>query len=312
VTTTIPVIDAFVHVHDRPIHGGTVPPHPVEDQLSAMDELGVDAALIVAGETRTLSDSYEVACQGRFPGRLAVVMAVDPGREDVEDFVAECGAHPGVVGLRMPIRDPDLPGMDTIPPAAAGAGLPVCLSGVNGPVALTFRAADLFGRLAGDYPETQFVLHHLGLRQPYDQPRFTDPFRELGSILDLARWPNIAVAVTASAMLSTGRYPFADLWQPLQRIFDTFGIDRCLWGSNQSRASFHVTYREAIAAVRDEQPLTSAERTALLSRTAERIFHWTPGVLWHRGLPASSRDCPAGRDSPRLCLAAVRAAHPRP
>ena len=40
----------------------------------------------------------------------------------------------------------------------------------------------------------------------------------------------------APARCRTSRFPYKDIWDPLGRIFDAFGFDRCMWGTDWTRA----------------------------------------------------------------------------
>jgi predicted TIM-barrel fold metal-dependent hydrolase len=115
----------------------------------------------------------------------------------------------------------------------------------------------------------------LGLRQPLVPPPPDDPFADLDSVLTLARYPNVAVKVTAACTLSRRSFPFSDLWEPLGRVLDAFGIGRCMWGSDWTRALAFASYSQAVAAFRDHLPLSPGERTLLMGGVAERIFKWT-------------------------------------
>lgn len=42
--------------------------------------------------------------------------------------------------------------------------------------------------------------------------------------------------------------PFEDIWDPLARAFDAFGLERCLWGTDWTRAVELLTYREGVQA----------------------------------------------------------------
>jgi predicted TIM-barrel fold metal-dependent hydrolase len=93
-------------------------------------------------------------------------------------------------------------------------------------------------------------------------------------VLALARYPNIAVKVTGACTLSHRPFPFDDLWEPINRLVDAFGIQRCMWGTDWTRAVDFASYRESVDAFRDHFPLSPTDRATLMSRTAEQIFGW--------------------------------------
>jgi predicted TIM-barrel fold metal-dependent hydrolase len=50
------------------------------------------------------------------------------------------------------------------------------------------------------------------------------------------------VKITGACKLSHESFPYNDLWDPLWRIFDAFGFDRCMWGTDWTRAVALLTY----------------------------------------------------------------------
>jgi predicted TIM-barrel fold metal-dependent hydrolase len=281
------VIDAQVHVYERnhpgrpwmkEIHG---PPEVTgEDMIKAMDSVGVDGALVVSAYTTYKFDpSYAVEACAAHPDRFAMITPVDPSRDDIVDEISDWAAKPGAVGVRLllPSEALDVPqlnvkdrGVDRVMTAAARFNMPVCLQ-CSGELP---RA----GSLAASYPDTQLVVDHLGLQQPVKPPPLPNPFADLPALLELARYPNLALKVTGAATLSRTSFPFADLHQPLSRIFDAFGFDRCMWGTDWTRATALVSYADAVAAFRDGDWLSVGERAALMGETLERVFGWRPAV----------------------------------
>jgi predicted TIM-barrel fold metal-dependent hydrolase len=275
------IIDAQVHAYDRnhpgrpwaaTLHG---PPAVTgDDMVAAMDAVGVDGALLVSPWTMYRFDpSYAVEVHAAHPGRFGLVTPVDPRREDVADVVAGWAATPGAVGARLMLwgdaaGDVDDPGLNRVMAAAARHDLPLCVMG--------WGRLPLVGLLAARHGETRIVIDHLGLHQPFEPPPPAEPFADLPLLLALARFPNVAVKVTGAATLSHRAFPFDDLLEPLGRVFDAFGLDRCMWGTDWTRATAMVSYTDALAAFRDTDRLSPGERAALLGGTLERIFRWAP------------------------------------
>ena len=92
-----------------------------------------------------------------------------------------------------------------------------------------------------------------------------------------SRRPNVAIKITGAATLSHEPFPFPDLWDPLARIFDAYGFERCLWGTDWTRAVELVDYDRATEAFRRTDRLTAAERDALMGGSLARIYGWAPG-----------------------------------
>jgi predicted TIM-barrel fold metal-dependent hydrolase len=204
-----------------------------------------------------------------------LITPVDPRRDDVADVVGAWAATPGAVGVRLMLwgdaaGDVEDPGVNRVMAAAGHHDLPLCVMG--------WGRLPLVGQLAARHPDTRVVIDHLGLHQPFEPPPPPEPFADLPSLLALARHPNVAVKVSGAATLSHRPFPFEDLWEPLGRLFDAFGLDRCMWGTDWTRATALVSYADAVAAFRDTDRLSAEDRATLLGGSLQRIFDWAPSA----------------------------------
>src|SRR5207248_1138513 len=87
---------------------------------------------------------------------------------------------------------------------------------------------------------------------PFVPPPPAEPFADLPKVLALAAYPNIAIKITGACTLSHQDFPYPDIWEPLARIFDAFGFDRCLWGTDWTRAMALLTYAQGVDALTSE------------------------------------------------------------
>ena len=99
----------------------------------------------------------------------------------------------------------------------------------------------------------------------------------LEQVLDLARFDHVAIKISGACTLSREPFPFADLWNPLARIFDAYGLDRCLWGTDWTRAVRVVSPEDAVEAFRVTDRLSDSDRAALMGGSLARIYGWSPG-----------------------------------
>ena len=95
-------------------------------------------------------------------------------------------------------------------------------------------------------------------------------------MLARAKRPNAAIKVSGACTLSHEPYPFADIWDPLARIFDAWGLDRCLWGTDWTRAAVMCDYAKSVDACRDTPRLTAAEKDMLMGGACARVYNWSP------------------------------------
>jgi predicted TIM-barrel fold metal-dependent hydrolase len=53
---------------------------------------------------------------------------------------------------------------------------------------------------------------------------------------------HFAIKITGACTLSHEPFPHLDIWDPLGRIVDAFGLDRCMCGTDWTRAVKLLTY----------------------------------------------------------------------
>jgi L-fuconolactonase len=115
--------------------------------------------------------------------------------------------------------------------------------------------------------------------QPRTPPAPPEPFAELSKLLDLAQYENIAVKISGACTLSHELFPYNDLWDPLCRVLDAFGFDRCMWGTDWTRAINVVTYEQGVEPFRLTDRLSEEERADLMGRTLQQIYSWSPSLV---------------------------------
>jgi predicted TIM-barrel fold metal-dependent hydrolase len=277
-------IDAQVHAYERnspsrPWAGVLKGPAEVtgEQMVAAMDAVGVDGAVLVSPFSLYRYDaSYALEVHAKYPDRFGLVKPIDPGDPGVEQTIAEWASTPGTVGIRIMLNRDDLstdpadPGINRVLAAAARHSLPVNV--------LAWGRLDQARDLAARNPETQLVIDHLGLQQPFEPPPPTQPFADLPKVLALAAQPNVAIKISGACTLSHEPFPYRDIWDPLARIFDAFGLDRCLWGTDWTRAVELLTYEQGVEAFRVSDRLSDSDRATLMGGTLQRIYNWAPAA----------------------------------
>ena len=278
------IIDAQVHAYERNhpgrpwdavLHG---PPEVTgADMVAAMDAVGVDGALLVSPFTMYRYDaSYALSVHAAYPGRFGLIKPVDTSDPGVADTIAEWSDTGGAVAIRLMLNrgaseDHADPGINRVLSAAALHGLPVNL--------LCWGRLEQVGMMADRNPNTTLVIDHLGLQQPFEPPVPAEPFADLPKLLALAARDNVVVKITGACTLSHEPFPYNDLWEPLGRIFDAFGIDRCMWGTDWTRAVELLTYAQGVDAFRVTDRLSAGERAALMGKTLQRVYDWSPSKV---------------------------------
>jgi L-fuconolactonase len=87
---------------------------------------------------------------------------------------------------------------------------------------------------------------------------------------------NVAIKITGACTLSHEPFPYKDIWDPLAHIFDAFTFDRCMWGTDWTRAVKLLTYKEGVEAFRVTDRLSDGDRAKLMGGTLSRIYGWSP------------------------------------
>ena len=276
----MPIFDSQVHAYERNHPGrpwvGTLhgPAEVTGDQMvAAMDEVGVDGAVLVSPFSMYRYDaSYAVEVFAKHPARFRLVKPVDPTDPRVTDTIADWAATKGTVGIRVFLRDtastdPADPAINRVLAEAGRHSLPVNL-------ACTGRLEQA-AQLAARNPNTQLVIDHLGLQQPPAPPAPPQPFGELSKVLAMAAHPNIAIKISGACTLSHEPFPYKDIWDPLGRIFDAFGLNRCMWGTDWTRAVALLTYKQGVDAFRVADRLSDSDRATLMGETLARVYNWS-------------------------------------
>jgi L-fuconolactonase len=279
---TMLTIDAQVHAYERGhpgrpwvgvLHG---PPQVTgDDMVAAMDAVGVDGAVLVSPFSMYRYDaSYALEVFAAHPGRFGLVKPVDPADPAVADTIADWAAIEGTIAIRLMINrdgvstDAADPGLNRVLAAAAQHSLPVNLMCTG-----RLEQARL---LAARNPGTMLVIDHLGLPQPHEPPAPAQPFADLPKLLALAAHDNVTVKISGACTLSHEAFPYRDIWDPLVRIFDAFGFNRCMWGTDWTRAVGLLTYGQGVEAFRVTDRLSDGDRAALMGETLARVYKWSP------------------------------------
>ncbi len=277
-----PVIDSQVHAYERnsperPWHGTLEGPDEVtgDDMVEAMDAVAVDGALLVSPYSMYRYDaSYALEVYAKHPGRFGLIRPFDPESEATGDEMADWTGRPGVVGARIMLAygeyDADHPGLGRILTAGGRAGVPVNI--------MCSGQLPLARELARRNPHTQVVIDHVGLAQPFQPPAPPGPFVDLPNVLSLAELDNVAIKISGACTLSHEPFPYSDIWEPLGRIFDAYGLSRCMWGTDWTRAVRLLTYKQGVEAFRVTDRLTDGERDALMGGSLAKIYGWSPAV----------------------------------
>ncbi len=275
-------IDCQVHAYqrntpERPWVGFLTGPEEVtgDDMVAAMDAVGVDGAILISPFAIYGYDaSYALEVYAQHPTKFGLVRPFDPNSETIDADVEQWTSTPGVVGCRIMLANNDYeadhPGLNAILAAGGRAGVPVNIMAAG--------KLPLLRQLAQQNPDTQIIIDHLGIAQPFNPPPPDEPFADLPNVLSCAELDNVVIKISGAGTLSHAGFPYPDIWEPLHRIFDAFGLDRCLWGTDWTRAVELLTYEQGVEAFRLTDTLSDSDREVLMGGTLANVYKWSPGA----------------------------------
>ena len=244
---------------------------PYEEVAATIRHAGVEHALQV---TRTLSgydNTYSVEGARRLPDTFRVCGRLDPAGADLPGRLRAFTSDPTMVAVRLFWYSADDRwlsdgSMDAFWPEAEALGLPVC---VYAP-----RNVGALDGVAARYPGLRLIVDHLG----------ADLFSPLGHRFDhwpevcrLSRFEHVYMKVSALPEATGERFPFPAAQERIKEVYDRFGPDRLLWGSNYPLTTRVCTYAEAIDLIRVGCDfLAAGDRAKVLGATATSVF----GLPW--------------------------------
>ena len=275
-------IDSQVHAYDknspqRPWRGvpqGWPASANADEMVAAMDAVGVDAAINISPfSVYGFDASYAIEVYKKYPGRFALIKPVDPADPKVADTIADWKKTPGTVAVRLMLRelpnDPADPGITRVLKTAASHNMPVNMLIWGGRI-------DQAKGIAERNPDTSIIIDHLGIQQPHAPPAPPDAWADLPKMLKFGEHKNVSIKISGACTMSHEPFPFNDIWDPVCRLIDAFGLDRCMWGTDWTRAAPVLPYKPAVEAFRVTKRFTDSDREKLMGGSLMKIYNWTP------------------------------------
>lgn len=290
--STSPIVDTHMHVWaNEPkrfpfahpyVNDFVDAPHAgsVEMLIEDMDQHGCTHAVVVQVIFHGWDNRYIADCCRRYPERLRVHGLIDPTDPQVaaklEYWVKEHGLH----GMRFsPIYYRDgqhggdawLDASETHSLWRKAEQLEAKLNFFIAP-----QQIPKLEKMVRAHPNVQVIIDHLSQLDF----KAADPEPDLRRLLAMARYPNVVVKLSElSSVSKSGKYPFADAFPYLKRVYDSFGPDRLLFGTGYPGAARAFYKRpmlnQEINLIRRELPfLSNEDRDKILGGNAVRIWNF--------------------------------------
>jgi L-fuconolactonase len=264
------IVDSQVHAWIKGESTGHHRRSPITREVleAEMALAGVERVVLVPPLWDPDGNAYALALAQAQPERFAVMGLLDPNGADLEERVRGWREQPRMLGMRLllnthdrmqPLLDGRLAG---VWPVAERTGLIVAM--------LVPGGLHLVAAIARRHPALRIIVDHLGIPRGACGPA---AFDHLPQLLALAALPNIHVKAAALGDYALDPYPFPSLDEPLRRVFDAFGPQRILWGSDLSR--LHHSYRQCVTHLLETVPwLSGPDRALIMGANTCRLLGW--------------------------------------
>ncbi|MDQ0137757.1 putative TIM-barrel fold metal-dependent hydrolase [Neorhizobium galegae] len=267
------IVDAQIHLwtNNRAPQHHWRSPFTIERAVADMVEAGVDRAVNCPAIWDDGANDYAVKASLEHPERFATLGWFDITRPPEEGLVARFVSQPGMKGLRFVLVSPAAQELlisgklEWIWEQADELGLPV---GLIVPPQLYAE----IGRIAGRFPRMRLLVDHMGVGPSTKAPQASE---QIGGVLALARFPNVAVKATGAPSMATDEYPFESIHPILRQAFDAFGPRRMFWGTDYTRMT--CSWAQCIGIFTGELDWLSGEDLEwVMGRGVCEWIGWTP------------------------------------
>ena len=126
------------------------------------------------------------------------------------------------------------------------------------------------GQVAQRHPGLKLIIDHMGR-----SGGLTDDaaFETLPQLLDLAKYPNVAVKASGAPSYSSAPYPFTNIHGYLRQIFDAFGPQRFFWGTDITRMP--CSWKQCVTMFTEELPwLSESDKELVMGRALCDWIGW--------------------------------------
>lgn len=267
------IVDAQIHLWGSGLPSNMshrqVTSYRPEEAIAAMDEGGVDAAIIHPPSWDPGSTDMAFAAVGKWPGRFAIMGSLPLDRPaESRRRIASWRSQPGMLGLRYtflhePARQWLADGtLDWLWQEAEAAAVPIAMLATD-----SLRAID---GIAERHPGLRLTIDHLGGRGGLTTLKDDAAMTHMPELLALAKRPNVAVKATGAPGYCSGPYPFRSMHTWLRQIFDAFGPQRMFWGTDITKMP--CSWRQCVSMFTEELPWLDAAAARLVM--GEAICAW--------------------------------------
>lgn len=268
------IVDPHVHVWINdpafPWPAETTNP-PAEDRtaemlLELMAANAVERTVLVQVISYRWDNSYVVDCLKRYPDKFMGVGRINPEDPAAADHLSAWVEEGGIHGVRLSpavgeagdwFTNDEL--MDPVFARAEALKVPLVL------LTRPPRLADLTRRLE-KYPDLDVVIDHMADCGP-------DDLEGRKQLTDLAAHKRIYVKISHTWSISGAGYPWKDTHPLVEDVYQAFGAQRIMWGTDWPVSLSKAEYGQTLSVVRDEMKFIAPDDLEwILGKTALRLW----------------------------------------
>ncbi len=248
-----------------PVHG---PEFTIEQASKLLKEHKVQGAVLVPPSWNGWDNQYSQDAAIAEPKRFAVMGRFNFEAPNAKEQLQTWRDLPGMSGARFFIQGS--PWVNLLNPEykwiweiAEETRLPV-MAHIPGNIAG-------FEPILQQFPDLRLIIDHAGRhpRGAQDEGAWTDE----ADLLALARYKNVGVKVSSLPCFSTEAYPFTNLHSHIKAMYDHFGPQRMMWGSDKTRLT--CTYAENIQLFTEALDFLSTEdKEWIMGRALAAALDW--------------------------------------
>jgi L-fuconolactonase len=275
------IVDSQVHIWREVLPGKEASaalhrpgPFDAAQLLPLMKEAGVAGAVLVPTMWDPTQNQTAINAAREYPDRFAV-MGVLTSIDNISQQLASWPDQ-GMLGVRLATRHLpqsawiDSGAIETFWTEAERIGLRVMGFGPG-------SRLQVIGESARRHPEMILAIDHLGMSPAFREVDHSNE-EQIETLLPLAKLPNVSVKVSALPMFSREEFPYRDLFDPVRRVIDAFGPERCFFGTDLSRLP--CSYAQAIEMMRMIiEGYDPADQDLIMGTALTRWLGWTPAEL---------------------------------
>ncbi len=234
------IVDSQIHIWksdtpDRPWTKGSIAqlpePMTIERLVPIMDSAGLDRVIVVPPSLEGIRFDYGQEAARRHPGRFATMGRVNLNDPTEKMRVPSMVGADHLLGVRFYFQPSSAKWLvdgtaDWFWPIAESLSLPVMF--------LTVNQTPLFATIAEKHPQLPLIIDHLGVTM--ESVKDGSLKTRIAETIALAKYPNVSVKLSSTPLYSAQTYPWQDMNDSIQRVFDAYGSRRCHWGSDMTNS----------------------------------------------------------------------------